>query len=280
MSHTHAFAHWPFAAPVNAISYCTTLVVHNRLPILRVSHDRDGDWQFHDATTDDPGEPVLLCLGCVFERDATVAEVSDLPQGWSAWRSHVGAAWERWENDDDEDEEEDQDEGLTANPSACSHSPEEEAASEQRALADIDQYGLHIIAVSAEGDLPPFAYSIGITQTLGMPELIVIGLKASVAHYVLNECYRRMKAGLSPAPGTRVAGLLDGDYECVLVEMSPDHYRDYLGWALWRNDGPNFQARQIVYPNTANIYPWDAEATEGFKNWQPVLSAPEDQGPR
>lgn len=103
--HTHDFSHWPFADPVNTTTFCTKLVARRDFPVLLVSHDWDGDWQFLDATSDDPGEPVILCLGCVFENDQTLAEIADLPVGWSAWRDYVGGPWEREENPPaDEDE--------------------------------------------------------------------------------------------------------------------------------------------------------------------------------
>ena len=104
--HTHHFASWPFTEHVGTISYCTANVARAGFPVLRVTHDHDGDWQCLDATTDDPGECVLLCLGCVYERDATLSAIADLPQGWSAFRPYIGATWERWEKPDEDDEDE------------------------------------------------------------------------------------------------------------------------------------------------------------------------------
>jgi hypothetical protein len=105
--HTHHFEHWPFPDDADTISYCTGKVAHENFPVRRVTHDHDGDWQFLDATTDDPGEPVLVCLGCVFERDATLSDIADLPRGWCAYRAAIGEDWECWEKplEADEDDE-------------------------------------------------------------------------------------------------------------------------------------------------------------------------------
>lgn len=108
-SHTHNFDNWPFPDDVQTITYCTAKVAHEHFPALQVSHDHDGDWQFLDATTDELCECVLLCLGCVYERDPTLSEIADLPRGWGACRPTIGAAWERWEKPpeaDDGDESE------------------------------------------------------------------------------------------------------------------------------------------------------------------------------
>jgi hypothetical protein len=141
--HTHDFPDWPFKDAVSTAAFCTTHVAQRRLPALWVSHDTNGDWQFLDDSTDDPGEPVLLCLGCVLESDATLAQISDLPRGWSALRETVGGSWERWRNDEEE----------AGHEHLC-----DTAAGEQKALDDIEKFGLHIISVMADGDAPPFAY--------------------------------------------------------------------------------------------------------------------------
>jgi hypothetical protein len=255
--HTHVFSDWPFNVPVDTASFCTEKVARLKFPVLQVSHDTNGDWQFLDATTDEPDECMLLCLGCVFENDRTLAELSDLPLGWSAFRTEIGAEWERWENSPSEEEH------------SCEH---DEEAEEKRALADIEKYGLHIICVKEEGDLPPFSYSIGIERSLGMPELIVIGLKTQVAAAAINECYAQMKSGAAIAPGARVAGLLGGGFECVIGEVAPAHIKEYMGWAKWLYKGTAFRAYQIIFPNTSGVFPWEPETTEWFRNWQPLLA--------
>lgn len=102
--HIHSFNTWPFPDDVQSVAYCTAKIARERFPVLQVSHDHDGDWQFLDATTDEPGECVLLCLGCVYERDSTLSEVADLPRGWSAFRPSLVATWERWENPPEADD--------------------------------------------------------------------------------------------------------------------------------------------------------------------------------
>lgn len=265
-THIHTFAHWPFDDLVDTVTFCTEGVAQRRLPALMVTHDVDGDWQFLDGTSDEPGQPMLVCLGCVFEHDASLAQVADLPRGWSAWRDEAGGEWERWENEYEEDDEQ------VPGGHAC-----DDEASEWKALADIEEHGLHIIHVREEGELPPFSYSIGIGKSLGMPELIVIGLHAEVAHAAINECYRQMKNGAVLAPGTRVRDLLGGGFECVIGEVPPARLRDYMGWARWLYDGDDFRAWQIVYPSTAGVFPWEAEAPQGFRTWQPLLAAPRGQ---
>lgn len=97
-THVHSFPSWPFAVPIETTAFCTAKVVHGRFPVLQVSHDWEGDWQFLDATTEQPEDCVIVCLGCVYEKDQTLSQIADLPAGWSAWRTQVGGSWERGEN--------------------------------------------------------------------------------------------------------------------------------------------------------------------------------------
>jgi hypothetical protein len=233
--------------------------VHDQLPVLRVSHDADGAWQFLDATTNEPGECVLLCLGCVLERDTTLSQICDLPLGWSAYRPDIGGEWERWQNFAEDDED--------VPAEVCGAGDGDE-----KALADIAAYGLHIINVKEERDVPPFSYSIGIEKSLGLPELIVIGLRHEVAQTAINECYRQMKSGMEIRPGAFVTDLLGGDFKCLIGEVSSAHYKNYMGWAIWLHEGTGFRAYQIIFPSTAGVFPWEPEASEWFKNWQPLLA--------
>jgi hypothetical protein len=104
--HEHDFpeSEWPFADPENVVAISTVQVFRQGLPIRRISHDRDGDWQVLCGTTLDVKDAIVVCLGCAYQRDKTIGELADLPRGWTAWRDQVGGPWEREEKpSDDED---------------------------------------------------------------------------------------------------------------------------------------------------------------------------------
>jgi hypothetical protein len=58
---------------------------------------------------------------------------------------------------------------------------------EQKATSNIELYVCHVIHVFGEGKLPPFSDSVGIWKSSHRPELIVVGLKQEIAHFVVNE---------------------------------------------------------------------------------------------
>jgi hypothetical protein len=44
-----------------------------------------------------------------------------------------------------------------------------------------------------------------------------------------------------------------------------------VGFARWYYRGHHFPLYQLIWPNNDGSYPWDADAPDSFKEWQPVL---------
>jgi len=82
----------------------TTRQAFNGDPILYVSHNADGDWQFHTTESPDLGDAMLVCLEELTRLDPTLNDIYHLDYGWRAWRASKEAAWE-WEEDSREDED-------------------------------------------------------------------------------------------------------------------------------------------------------------------------------
>lgn len=104
--HRHSFpqSEWPFSTPTNTVAFTTVVVLREGHPVLLVSHDHDGDWQFLCGTTNDIANCLIVCLSCAYQRDTSVGELADLPIGWQAWRDSVDAPWERSPSEPDPDE--------------------------------------------------------------------------------------------------------------------------------------------------------------------------------
>lgn len=89
---------WPFAEPPNEAVLTTRAVLEGGW-ICQVSRDdEDGMWQFHtpegnQGLREEDGR--LVSLQLVWQMDASVADVADLPPGWMAWREAVGQPWIR-----------------------------------------------------------------------------------------------------------------------------------------------------------------------------------------
>jgi hypothetical protein len=141
--------------------------------------------------------------------------------------------------------------------------------------ANISQYGWAVQSVFGTVENPgaPFAYTIGLHDK-GVPELLVIGLPGEIAHPLINELATRMLA-------LQASGLsLLGDYEppgypvlMRLIAANPDTASGYATGAYNRSQGQASYI-QVIWQDKHGHWPWQDEASEGFKAVQPVLSIP------
>jgi len=146
-----------------------------------------------------------------------------------------------------------------------------ELGGDDRTREDIAKHGCTVMHVMEEGELPPFAYSIGITQQTGAPEVVAIGLKRPMAHSVVNEYNRRVRAGEHFECGKFYSGFLEG-FDVFVEEAPLEAYEDYFGQNIDFYGGTNFKVLQLIYPTTKGIWPWANDAPESFRKWQPILA--------
>jgi hypothetical protein len=138
---------------------------------------------------------------------------------------------------------------------------------EKAVLADIDTYGWHGLWIREDEAGPQFTYSIGFYHTLGVPEVIVVGIRHELAHSMLWEAYRRVRRGETVVPGRPYDGFLE-THAVTFVEVTGDARREYLGFAQWYYKG-DFPALQLVWPSASDgRWPWDSES---LARLQPLL---------
>jgi Domain of unknown function (DUF4262) len=93
---------WKFSDPPHTRVFLSETVHKEGEPVTYVSHDEnDGAWQFLGDSMSDGGGPVVSCLHHPIDRDPTLAELADLPQGWYARRAKVGEIWMRKKGEPD-----------------------------------------------------------------------------------------------------------------------------------------------------------------------------------
>lgn len=143
-------------------------------------------------------------------------------------------------------------------------------AGEKKALADIEEYGCHVIHVLEDDEGPPFSYSVGVQRASGAPEVMVIGLKQPIAHFVVNEYNSRVRAGERFTSGVRYDGFLEG-FPVEFVLVGAEYFDEYLGWNKWLYGGVSFEVLQLIYPTTDGVWPWESDASEWFRERQPIL---------
>lgn len=142
---------------------------------------------------------------------------------------------------------------------------------ERIVLANIAEFGWHCVNVIEDDGHPPWSFTIGLYETWGHPELIIIGRSRATSHEMLktlsNDIELNFPPDLTDPDGHLLLGL-----RCHLLEVNTRYYSDYVGFARWFYRKRHFPLFQIVWPNNDGLYPWDKNASSVFKEWQPVLS--------
>ena len=88
-------------------------------------------------------------------------------------------------------------------------SDEQRAANDKRVTEDVREYGCHVISVfDPEEKRPNFSYSVGIFETSGVPEALVVGLSPELGGSIVNAYNRQVRAGAEFQRGKLYEGLL------------------------------------------------------------------------
>lgn len=86
---------WMF--PVSRFTGVETsaLVRDGKEPVVYVSHDEDGRWQFHGTSDSGQQVAVAVCFHHLTDQDCSLHELAGLPPGWCAWRETPDQSWAR-----------------------------------------------------------------------------------------------------------------------------------------------------------------------------------------
>lgn len=148
-----------------------------------------------------------------------------------------------------------------------------EDSTEQKLIDDIATHGWHWIHILAEGAHVGYAFTVGLFQSYGHPELIVFGLPREVAGEMLAICAHAALSG-SPIDLTHPTDALLESGSCEFAEVPASAYRQYVGYALWYYEKQPFPLYQIAWPSRDGLFPWQPDAAASFRQTQPVIGVP------
>jgi Domain of unknown function (DUF4262) len=142
---------------------------------------------------------------------------------------------------------------------------------EQSFVAKIREHGWFCTNVQADAEGPGFAYTTGFWVKVRQPEVIVFGLNDKTAHQVLWDVFRDAEQGRSLPVGTRTDQVF-ANLAAYAFPVAKRHYPDHLGWSVWFYGGADFPCLQIVWPDRAGVFPWQAGFDPSFAKDQPDLT--------
>lgn len=141
---------------------------------------------------------------------------------------------------------------------------------ERIVLSNIATFGWHCVNIIEDDGQPPWSFTIGLYESYGFPELIIIGRSRATSYEILKTLADDIELN-DPPNLTDPGGHVLLGMKCHFVEVLPRYLSDYVGFSLWYYRRRTFPLYQIVWPNRNGAYPWDESAPRAFKEWQPLL---------
>jgi len=138
---------------------------------------------------------------------------------------------------------------------------------EKRTMDHIEEFGWEVVMIDPDHASRGWAFTVGLHDTAGKPELILTGLNRKTSQWLLNDAAKRMKAGTDLTRGKH-EGLLEG-VDVIFRPVDRKWLQQVMGWATWYNNGDKFPVLQAIFPDKQNRFPGE----EGFdtRYTQPLL---------
>ncbi|HEX4613052.1 MAG TPA: DUF4262 domain-containing protein [Urbifossiella sp.] len=148
--------------------------------------------------------------------------------------------------------------------------PDPQDDSDRTIFGHVDRVGWAVILIPDGAEGPGFAFSLGLHETHGHPEVLLIGQKTDNMYGLVNHMGGRVRGGDRFDPGEPTEGVIER-FPVWFVPVEQAHYRDYLGYANWYYGSTDYPVFQCVWPDGAGRFPWDAGVSPGLRTRQPVL---------
>lgn len=131
--------------------------------------------------------------------------------------------------------------------------------------------GFAYICIGPDVHGPSFAYTVGLTETYGCPELLIFGVGEQIANVVFHSIVGKIKNGERFADGDVMNDVLN--LPCAVRDVSAGAARPFALNVWSRYEGalqtPRFQ--QVVYPDRASVFPWESGYDEAMRQIQKEL---------
>ncbi|KAA9154798.1 DUF4262 domain-containing protein [Amycolatopsis acidicola] len=139
-------------------------------------------------------------------------------------------------------------------------------------VAEAERRGNAVISVPRDDKGSGYCFTACVWAMHEVPEAVVVGLPEQMAQVLLDAYVDRAATGDPFVPGRVYDDFFEG-VPVTFEQVHPGHYPEYFGSAFLVYPDGDFPAVQIIVATPeGHHWPWDADAPEGFAEWQPVLT--------
>ena len=136
-------------------------------------------------------------------------------------------------------------------------------------------WALEPVAADVEHDppTPGYAYSIGLTEAVGFPDVVVFGLTPVAAKGLIELVADACRGGTEIPLGVELVGLLDNELRCIFAPVDLDVWGPYFATAASWYRGAPFEIVQLLYPDRNGFLPYEVGYEQRMVLAQPVIGS-------
>jgi hypothetical protein len=140
--------------------------------------------------------------------------------------------------------------------------------SERNVLNHVENYGWSVTIIREQNGSPGWAFTVGLFENFGHPEVTIFGMEPKTRHSILNWIAKNVSEG-KPFTAEREHDWVLEQHNCWSRAVQKVWYRDLFGWAIWFYGGAEFPVVQCLWPSKDGTYPWQENSS--FFTTQPLL---------
>ncbi|WP_420453520.1 DUF4262 domain-containing protein [Ilumatobacter sp.] len=139
----------------------------------------------------------------------------------------------------------------------------------------IETNGWALEPVEARADLDPpvpaYAYSIGLPDAVGFPDVAVFGLTPIASNGLVTLIADACRGGTEIPIGVEVVGLLDNELRAVFAPIDLERWGALFETAIAWSKGQPGDYVQLMYPDRSGFLPYEAGFDRRLRLAQPVV---------
>jgi Domain of unknown function (DUF4262) len=140
--------------------------------------------------------------------------------------------------------------------------------SEQNVLNHVENYGWSVTSIRDEEGSPGWAFTVGLFENFGHPEITIFGVEPKARISILNWIGKTVSEGKAFTVDREHDWVLN-QHNCWSRAVQKVWYKDLFGWAIWFYGGTDFPVVQCLWPAKDGTYPW--QESSSFFSSQPLL---------
>lgn len=140
-------------------------------------------------------------------------------------------------------------------------------------MIETDGWALEPVAPEADHEppRPSYAYTIGVPDLVGFPDVAVFGLTPVAAKGLIGLVVDARRGGTEIPLGVELLGLLDNDLRCLFAPIAAELLPTWFATATAWYRGVDSPMVQLVYPDRNGFLPYESGFDRRLRLAQPLI---------